>query len=134
MAGQSGRVPAVTPAGAVTAPALAPRAGAEKTGGLRVLWIVDREVKEKIERGELKFATEYDAIRALVVSDVIRVLEVKVGQASAYVVMFLEDDEYHYADSIEKALKIAVEDPENAALVVYEEIEKLAKKAVKGAR
>ena len=134
MAGQSGKVPVVTPTGTMTAPAPAPRAGAERTGGLRVLYLVEKEVKERIERGELKFATEYDAIRALVASDAIRVLEVKVGGAVAYVVALLEDDEYHYANSAEEAMRMAVEDPDNAVLMTYEEVERLAKKATKRAR
>ena len=129
MVGQSGRVPAVTPAGAVTAPAPAPRAGAEKTGGLRGYWLVNKDVKERIERGELRFSTEYDALRALVISDVIRVLEVKVGRTSAYVVVFLEDDEYHYADSVEEAIRITAEDPSAVTLMTYEEIERLTRKA-----
>ena len=134
MAGQSGRVPAVTPAGAVTAPAPAPRAGAERNGGLRVLYLVEKEVKERIERGELKFSTEYDAMRALLRSDVIRILEVRVGSAVAYVVALLEDDEYHYADNVEEAIRMATEDPDDVVLLTHEEIERLVKKATKRAR
>ena len=134
MVGQSGRVPAVTPAGAMTAPAPTPGAGAERTGGLRVYWLVNAEVKERIERGELKFSTEYDALRALLLADTIRVLEVRVGSAMAYIVALLEDDKYMYAATAEEALRMAVEDPDNAVLMTYEEVERLAKKAVKGAR
>ena len=134
MAGQSGRVPAVTPAGAVTAPAPAPRAGAERTGGLRVYWLVNKDIKEKIERGELKFATEYDAMRTLVRADTIRILEVRVGSAVAYVVALLEDDEYHYASSAEEAIRMAAEDPDAVILMTHEEIERLVKRATRKAR
>jgi hypothetical protein len=61
---------AVTPAGVMTARPAAPAGRAERNGGLKVYYIVDRKVKEKIERGELKFGTEYDALRALVISDI----------------------------------------------------------------
>ena len=134
MAGQSGRVPVVTPTGTMTAPAPAPGAGAERNGGLRVLYLVEKEVKEKIERGELQFATEYDAMRALLRSDVIRVLEVRVGSAVAYVVALLEDDEYMYAATAEEAIRMAAEDPDAVILMTHEEIERLVKKATKRAR
>ena len=134
MAGQSGRVPAVTPAGTMTAPAPAPGAGAERTGGLRVYWLVNKDIKEKIERGELKFATEYDTFRALVKTDAVRILEVRVGGAVAYVVALLEDDEYHYASSAEEALRVVEEDPNSTILMTYEEIERLVKKSMKRAR
>jgi hypothetical protein len=117
----------------MTAPAPAPGAGAERTGGLRVLYLVEKEVKERIERGELQFATEYDAIRTLLHADTIRVLEVRVGNAVAYIVALLEDDEYMYSSTAEEAIRIAVEDPDDVVLMTYEEVEKLAKKAVKGA-
>jgi hypothetical protein len=125
---------AVTPAGVMTAPAPAPGAGAERNGGLKVYWIASKEVKEGIESGRLRFSTEYDALRALIVSDVIRVLEVRAGGATAYVVVFLEDDDYHYASSAEEALRIAVGDTSGVILMERHEIEMLAKKAVKRAR
>jgi hypothetical protein len=95
-----------------------------------VYWIVSKEVKEGIESGRLRFSTEYDALRALIVSDVIRVLEVRAGGAAAYVVAFLEDDEYHYAASAEEALRIAVGDTSDTVLMERHEIEMLVKKAV----
>jgi hypothetical protein len=125
---------AVTPASVMTARPAAPAGGAERNGGLKVYWIVDRKAKEEIESGRLRFATEYDALRALIISDVIRVLEVRAGGAAAYVVAFLEDDEYHYASSAEEAIRIAVEEPGGAALMERHEIERLVRKAVKGAR
>jgi hypothetical protein len=130
MAGESARALAVTPASVMTAPVPAPGAGAERNGGLKVYWIASKEIKEKMERGELKFANEYDAARALIISDVIRVLEVRAGGAAAYVVAFLEDDEYHYASSAEEAIRIAVGDPGDVILMERHEIEMLVKKAV----
>jgi hypothetical protein len=121
---------AVTPASVMTARPAAPTGRAERNGGLRVYWIVDRKVKEEIESGRLRFSTEYDALRALIVSDVIRVLEVRAGGATAYVVAFLEDDEYHYASSAEEAIRIAVGDPGDVILMERHEIERLVKKAV----
>jgi hypothetical protein len=115
-------------------PAPAPGAGAERNGGLRVYWLVNKDIKEKIERGELQFATEYDAMRTLVRADTIRILEVRVGSAVAYVVALLEDDEYHYADNVEEAIRMATEDPDDVVLLTHEEIERLVKKATKRAR
>jgi hypothetical protein len=123
------KAPAVTTVGAMTAPPAAPAGGAERNAGLRILWIVNKEVMERIERGELRFRSEYEAMRALLVTDTTRVLEVKVGNAVAYIVAFLEDDEYRAASSQEEAIRIAVEDPEGVTLVAREEIERLVKKA-----
>ena len=129
MAAQARTALAVTPAGAMTAPPAAPAGGAERSGGLRVYWLVNKKIAEKIERGELRFGSGYDAARALIIADMVRVLEVRVGSAAAYVVAFLEDDEYHYAATPEEALRIALENPEGAALMTYEEIERLIRKA-----
>jgi len=82
----------------------------------------------------VKFATEYDAMRTLVRADTIRILEVRVGSAVAYVVALLEDDEYMYAATAEEAIRMATEDPDDVVLLTHEEIERLVKKATKRAR
>jgi hypothetical protein len=100
-----------------------------RSGGLRVLYPVSRQVKEKMERGELKFRSLADAMWALLGRNKWRILEVRIGSAVAYIAADVDADEYYYTNALEEALRFVAREPGSVVLMTWDEMREVARKA-----